>query len=250
MRKLLTAEYRKTRGRYMLLTTLGITTVELVWMLGGDLSEDAILKGWMMLLFQMPLINALFLPILAIVVSSRLGDLEHKSGMLKEQCCMVKRGSFYDAKLLYGSMFMLISIVVTFCVTIAYGYVNHFGGALPVKEYLLLFLFTVTATGVIYLLQHTLAICCKKTVIPFAVGIVGEFTGVLSMFLPSIPFLRKSIPWGYYGMMMFVGSDYDRATRISTYYMFEIDWGGFCLMLVVLVVLYPAGRKLFGRMDL
>lgn len=247
--KLFTAEYRKTRGRYMLPTILCMIAAELAWILNGRLSEDAVLKGWMMLLYQLPLINALFLPVMAIVISFRLGDLEHKGNMLKNLCCIAKRGSLYDAKLLYGGGLMFVSVIVQFPAVILYGHIMRFGGEFPVKEYLYLLLFTVTATGAVYLLQHALALCCKKTAVPFLVGIIGEFAGVLSMFLPQT-FLQKSIPWGYYGMMMFVGAEYDRATRISTYYRLEIDWGGFMLMLAASALLYAGGKWIFCNMDM
>ncbi len=250
MGRLLIAEYRKTRRRYILLVMLGMTAVELFWTLHGDLSEDAILKGWMMLLYELPLINALFMPILAVVISSQLGDLEHKGGMLKELCCITERGKLYDAKLLYGSALIFSSIVLQFAVILWFGHRKHFGGKLPVKEYLLLFLFTVTVTGFLYLLQHGLAMCCKKTAVPYLVGVIGEFVGVFSMFLPQFPALRRCVPWGYYGVMMFVGSEYDRATRISTYYMLDIDWGGFCLMILWSLLLYLAGKRVFCKMDL
>lgn len=245
MAKLLRAEYRKTRGRYLFLTVLGLTLVELLWMLGGKLNEDAIKKGWMMMIYQQPLINALFFPVLLIVISTRLGDLEHKNSMLKELCCIVEREHIFDAKFLYGGVLILISILIQFAGMICCGYRKGFGGSMPIKEYIFLLLFTLVPTLVLYIIQHTLALCCKKPLIPFIVGIVGEFIGVLFMFLPPIPFLRKIIPWYYYGALMFVGMDYDRATRIADYYYMDIDWPMFFVMLALSAALYFAGRKAF-----
>ena len=87
------AEYRKTRGRYLFLFVLAMSAVGLMWALSGKLSEDAIAKGWYMLLYQMPLINVLILPMMAMLIASRLGDLEHKNGMLKHLCTVAERGN-------------------------------------------------------------------------------------------------------------------------------------------------------------
>lgn len=250
MRKLLTAEYRKTRGRYLGLTVLGLTAAEVLWLLGGKLKEDAILKGWMMMLYQQPLVNALFLPVLIIIVTTRLGDLEYKNDMLGVLCCMAEKKSLFDAKLIYGGVLVFFSIILQFICMIGFGFFKHFGGRMPVKEYLYLFLFTLTPSLLLYLIQHTLALCCKKPMMPFLVGIIGEFAGVLSMFLPQIPFLRKILPWGHYGELMFVGMDYDKTTRIATYYYMDIGWDMFFVMLFLAVIFYFIGREIFCRREI
>jgi len=250
MRALLKAEYRKTRGRYLFLTVFGIAMAGMIWCFGGNLSEDAILKGWMMELYQMPLMSALFLPVLATVVASRLSNLEHKNGMLRKLCCIAERGKLFDAKLLYGSFLMLTGIVLTFAGLFFNGFLRGYGGFPQIKEYALLFLFTVVPTMVIYILQHTVSLCCKKAAVPFIVGVTGEFIGIMFMFLPPIPVLRQLFPWGYYGVMMFVGSDFDRATRISTYYYLNIDWVSFGIMFVIGILLYFTGKRIFYRMEL
>ncbi len=42
---------------------------------------------------------------------------------------------------------------------------------------------------------------CEKPAVPYIVGIVGEFVGLLSMFLPY-RCLYYGTPWGYYGALM------------------------------------------------
>ncbi len=244
------AEYQKTRRRYLLLFVLGMSAAALVWALSGKISEDAIAKGWYMLLYQMPLINVLMLPIMAMLLSSRLGDLEHKNGMLKQLCCMAERGKLYDAKLLYGFGLMLVGILIQWLGIIADGlFRHHFGGGFLLKEYLLLLLFTIAPTFAIYVLQHSVAMCCVKPAVPYIVGIIGEFLGVLSMFLPYTV-LIKGTPWGYYGVLMMIRSEYDRETRISTYFYREIDWAGFAEIIIIAVVIYIVGKICFCRKEM
>ena len=244
------AEYRKTRRRYLLLFVFGMTAMELIWALHGKLSEDAIEKGWYMLLYQMPVINVIVLPMLAMLIASRLGDLEHKNNMLKHLCTITERGRLYDVKLLYGLSLMLISILMQWCGIIADGFFrHHFGGNFLLKEYLLLLLFTVMPAFAVYILLHTVAMCCEKPAVPYVVGIVGEFVGLLSMFLPY-PFLYYGTPWGYFGALMIMGAEYDRETRISTYFYRDINWGGFAAVTIITVVIFAAGRMVFCRKEI
>lgn len=250
MRALWKAEYRKTRRRYLLLFVCGMTAMGLIWALHGKLSDDAIEKGWYMLLYQMPVINVIVLPMLAMLIASRLGDLEHKNNMLRHLCTMAERGKLYDAKLLYGLGLMLISILMGWFGIIADGFfMHHFGGHFLFKEYILLLLFTVMPTFAVYILLHTLAMCCEKPAVPYIVGIVGEFVGLLSLFLPY-RCLYYGTPWGYYGSLMLMGAEYDREARISTYFYREVNWGGFTAITIITVAIYIMGRMIFCRKEL
>lgn len=244
------AEYQKTRRRYLLLFVLGMTAMGLIWALPGELRDDAIEKGWYMLLYQMPVMNVIILPMLAMLVASRLGDLEHKNNMLRYLCTMTERRKLYDAKLLYGLGLMLASILLQWLGIIADGFFrHHFGGNFLLKEYILLLFFTIMPTFAIYILLHTLAMCCEKPAVPYIVGIVGGFVGLLSLFLPY-RCLYYGTPWGYYGSLMLVGAEYNRETRISTYFYREVNWGGFAAITMITIVIFLAGRTIFCRKEL
>lgn len=243
------AEYKKTRGRFLMPFVLGLSAISLIWALGGKLSEDAIQKGWYWLLYQMPLINTLMLPVMALLLSSRLGDLEHKNGMLKQLCCVADKGKLFDAKLLYGMGLMLTGIILQWCAIIADGFFrHHFGGRFLWKEYLLLLLFTLAPAGAVYVLQHTLAMCFARPAVSYIVGIVGEFAGVMFLFLPY-RWLLQAVPWGYFGALMIVGLEYDRETRISMFFYRETNWAGFVAIIIITIVIYIIGRIAFCKKE-
>ncbi|MGI5825179.1 MAG: ABC transporter permease, partial [Bacillota bacterium] len=205
MIKLLKCEFMKARRRYVFLTALVITVLGLCWGLYGNYTEVIIKHGWRMFLYQLPLVNAIFLPLLAMVVSSRLCGMEHKGLMLKQLECIISPGKLYDAKLIYGLSIMTVCTLLMWSATVVFGIYKGFEGGFPVKLYLLYLLFTIVPTAVIYIFQHSLALIFKNQAVSFFVGILGEFVGIFSMFLPSIPMLRKSVLWGYYGVLQFVG---------------------------------------------
>ena len=190
MMRLLKCEYMKTRHCFILTTALVISAMCLCWCLYGKVTDDIIKHGWRMFLYQFPLVNAIFLPLLSTVIASRLCNIEHKKNMQKLLFCIEKKDKLFDAKLLYGLGIITVCIILMWIVTVIFGIVNGFLSPFPIKLYLLYFIFTLIPTVVIYIFQHTLSMLFKNQAIAFFTGIIGEFIGIFSMFLPSIPFLR------------------------------------------------------------
>lgn len=248
MIKLLQCEFRKTRGRYIFITAIVITVIQLCWALYGKYGDFMLENGWMAFLYQLPLVNAIFMPILSVIVSSRLCDIEHKGAMLKSLAVITEKGKIYDAKFIYGLSITLFCNIVSWAVTIIGGYVIGFHGGVPIKLYLLYLLFTVTPTIAIYIFQHTLSLLFKNQAVTFFAGIIGTFGGLFSMFLPQLPWMRKSLIWGYYGVLQFVGLFGWTSETRYTNARFEVmgfDWNWFCVLIVVSIVMYIIGRKLF-----
>ncbi len=250
---LLQCEYQKTRGRYLFVTALAITAVQLCWILYGKYTDPFILQnGWMMFLYQLPLANAIFLPLLSTIVSSRLCDIEHKGVMFKQLSVIMEKKSIYNAKLLYGLGITLFCILLSWAATIIFGYCIGFGGHIPMGLYLLYLLFTAVPTIAIYIFQHSLAMLFKNQAIPFFAGIIGTFLGMFSMFLPNLPFLRRILIWGYYGTLQFVGLfGWTSETRYANAYfeVMDIDWLFFGILIVASIALYLLGRTLFIRKE-
>ncbi len=251
--KLLKCEYLKTRKRYVWITALVITAFCLLWTLHGNYNDFMLDNGWMMFLYQLPIINALFLPILAMIIASRLADIEHKGVMLKQLCPITKKGRLFDAKLVYGLLIMTVSLVIMYVGIVAGGKFIGFRNEFPVRLYAIFFLFTETTTFVIYILQHTLSLLIKNQIIPFFIGIIGEFIGIISLFLPSVPFLRKSIIWGYYGVLGFVGMfGWDKDSRYANAYfeVMHIDWTFWFVLIACGILIYIIGRKIFCEKEI
>lgn len=249
---LLQCEYQKTKKCYILLTALGIAAVQMLWGLHGKYDDFMIENGWMAFLYQLPLVNAIFLPILSATVASRLCDIEHKGVMLKQLMVLTKKESFYNAKLIYGLAIVLFCNVLSWAVTIAFGYYKGFGGVLPIKLYLLYLLFTAVPTIAIYMVQHIISLLYKNQTVAFCVCIIGTFIGLFAMFLPQMPFLRRALPWGYYGVMQFVGLfGYTAETKYDYAYfeMMPIDWTYFGVLILMCLAIYIIGLQLFKKKE-
>ncbi|MCH5212978.1 MAG: ABC transporter permease [Oscillospiraceae bacterium] len=253
MIKLLKCEYMKTRRRYVLLTALVVTAALLTWTLHGNYGEDFLKIAWMGFLYQMPLINAIFLSLLSIIVSSRISDIEHKGVMLKQFAAVAERGKIYDAKFIYGFAIVLLCTLISWVGLIVGGYCKGFGGDVPIKLYLLYLLFTITPTLAVYIFQHTMSLCFKNQAVTFFTGIIGTFCGVFSMFPQQFPWLRRIFIWGYYGTLQFVGLfDWTKEDKYKSAHfdVIGIDWTFFGVLLAICVVMYIIGRMIFKRKEL
>ena len=107
-------------------------------------------------------------------------------------------------------------------------------------------------TVVIYIFQHSLSIIFKNQAVAFFVGIIGEFAGIFSMFLPNVPFLRKSLLWGYYGVLQFVGLfGWTKETRYENAYfdIMPIDWTFFWVLSAAGIIIYFAGKRIFCKRE-
>lgn len=253
MRGLLKTERMKTKGCRILLTALVLTGLGLAAGLYGDYKPDAIRLGWRMFLYQLPLVNAIFLPLMAAILAGRLCGLEHGGGMLRKLCCLTERGKLFDAKLLSGLAVMTGCVLINWGVTVAFGMVKGFEGEWPARLYLYYLLFTLLPTLVIYLFQHTLSLCLKNQAAPFFIGIGGEAAGVFSLFIPQLPWLRKSLLWGYYGELQFVGLfDWSKETRyqFAHFDLLPINWDSFGILAAAGAVMYVVGRTWFERKEI
>lgn len=253
MIRLLKCEYLKTKRKYIFLTAAAAMAVYFIWIFHGSGATEAELKhGWMLLLYQLPLVNTIFMPFLCIITASRLSAPEHKGIMLKQLCTIASKRRLYDAKLMYGAFIMSLCTASGCLGVILFGTLKGFGGIFPSAMYMRYFLYTLMPTLEIYIIQHTLALMFRNQAIGFFTGITGEFIGLFSLFLPNIGWLRKIIPWGHYGQLDFIGLyGWSKETRMKYIYFSPMDTQKFELIIPVLcIILYLTGAYLFERKEL
>lgn len=118
MTALLKAEYLKNRRRYIFLTELALTAAAGAWAFYGSYTGEsgsfALENGYMLYLYQLPLINTIFFPLMCTLIASRLAETEHSGGGFRRLCVIAERGRVYDAKLIYGIIPVLLCAVL-FC---------------------------------------------------------------------------------------------------------------------------------------
>lgn len=253
MIKLLKAEYMKTKRCHIFLVALSITFISVFWSLYDINFDFAIQNGWMMILYQSPIINALFLPLLSTIIASQIGGIEHKGQMLKRLCTIFERKSIFNAKMIYGLVILSACTILMFLAKIIYGIYIGFGDIFPLHLYLLSLLLSLIPTLVIFIFQYSLSMNFNNQAVTFFAGIIGEFIGLFSMFVPQIPILRKSIIWGYYGALQFVDLfGWTKETRYenATIEQIPLDWSAFAIIIILGIAIYFIGQYYFKRKEL
>jgi hypothetical protein len=249
MIKALIVELYKTRRKKIGWVVAAFILTQLFWIIWSmsRMKADDEMRGWMVILYQFPLLNAIMMPVMAAVIASRLGDLEHKGQAYRLLRTIAPAGLLFDVKFFTGALYMLTAALLQLGVILASGYFKGFEGS-PPFERLFCYLFFTTAVNLsILLLQQILSLLFTNQMVALSAGLIGAFAGLFSLFFPQS--LQKLILWGYYGVLMIVRLDWNPDTRISHYSWTPIDWPGFILLGIFFSLLYGLGRFLFTRKE-
>lgn len=246
----LAVEFYKIRRRKVWLVVAALIATQALWALWSFNNMDAheLEQGWMGALYQFPLLNSIMMPVIAAVVASRLCDVEHKGQTLRLLETIMPAGQLFDVKFFCGAAYMLATVILQLLVIAATGWVKGFGGEIPLAMFGCYLLFTCAVNLTLLLLQQILSLLFANQMIALAVGLIGAFSGLFSMFFPQG--YQKLTLWGYYGVLMFVRMDWERSTRITNFSWAPIDWSGLAILAVLFGVLYAAGRTVFIRKEL
>lgn len=250
MKKAVSLEFAKLRGRWLWLLPLLCLAVQgawLWWNMSG-MSHREIVQGWQHYLYQLPAVNAIFLPLLMAVLASRLADVEHKGLMLKQLYTVQSRGKLLLAKLTVGGWYLLWLMAGQLFTMLLVGLYKGFYGPIPWGYFGCYVLFTYTITLCIFLVQLLLSLLICNQAIPLIVGITGSFCGLFSLFLANHP-LSKLVLWTYYSQLFLCRMDWDRETRITEMYWLEPAWDSFALLMVGFLLTLWAGWRLLERKE-
>lgn len=250
MKEAVALEFYKTRHRRIWLIVSAMIFVQMLWSIWGVGRMDAreLSQGWMYFVYKFPLLNSIMMPVIAAVVASRLSDVEHKGQTLKLLNTVMPAGRLFTAKFICGALYLFAVVLLQIVVMVVTGCIAGFVGNPPLDKLLLYLLFTLAVTLTILLLQQVLSILFTNQMISLCVGLIGGLTGLFTMFFPQG--LARLILWGYYGVLMLVGMNWDAGTRIMDYHYTPVDWGGFVTLTVAFCALYIIGRALFVRKEM
>mgnify|MGYP000956893371 CR=1 FL=1 len=243
-------EFYKGKRRHIWLSIIILIFAQMAWAIwaSGKMDDHRLAQGWIYMMYQFPIINSIVMPILSAVIASRICDTEHKGDTLKLMYTITKPHKIFNAKLIYGGFYVITAVLLQVVAIIFAGKITGFKGSIPYMYYFYYGLFTAVVSLTILLLHQILSLQFKNQMISFAVGLFGAFLGLFSMFFPQR--LQLLLLWGYYGVLMFVNMNWDRATRIMDLYYTDINWSGFVLLIIMFLFLYLLGVELFKRKEM
>lgn len=210
--KTLCVELKKSRHRHNGLVAVGIALFVLLWGSQTDGGEGA---GYAALLYSVPLMNTVVMPLGTAVLASRLWDLESK-----EKCCRMlltlqSRKSLFAGKA--GAALLQIALIVGVesAGILALGRLGSDPEALPWSQLGWLSLSTFAVNAMLFFLWLLLSIRFDNQVPTLAAGMLGSLSGLFSAFMP--PLVSYLLPWGYYIPLGTVRVDWNPETHSVHY---------------------------------
>lgn len=249
MIKALSMEFYKIRRRRVGLTVLAVIIIQFMYGLWQMNYKDAhqLSQGWMECFYKFSTINCIFMPMLSSVIASRLSDIEHKGNTLKLLKVIMPSKELFKAKFLCCGFYMLIATLLQVGIMIFIGKLRGITELFPVGYFFYYALFTLIINLTLVLLQLILSLQFKNQVIAFAVAITGIFLGLYSLFFENA---GKYVLWSYYAILSPSKMNWDKSTRMVNFYWSGIPLKEFLILILVAVLLYIIGKKLFIRKEL
>lgn len=248
--KTLKLEFYKIKRRKVWLTMFAMLSVQLLWGLWAlrNPKDWELESGWLSLLYFLPLLDGIMVPTMVSVLASRLADVEHKGNTYKQLETLRSAGSLYHAKAVCGCIIIAALFTVQFAFFIALGYHLGYAGSPDVKHYLLSYALTLASNISLFLLQLALSMLFANQMIPLVAGLGGSMAALLLMFVTTYSFL----PWGGNLSAALVMSDWDKTTRISTYYyraFSPAETAAVTAIFIWIIIFYVGGRIIFTRRE-
>lgn len=234
----LSAEQKKVRRKRIWLVPFAFLAFEIVWTLWllSHIKEDERSTGYLMLFYQLPILNTIIIPTMISVIASRLCDMEIKGDTLKLLYTMQPPSGFFDCKYLAGVKYLLC-FTIGHCVLIpAAGWAFRFGNPLKISMLAAYLSVTLCTSMILLCLQQTLSLMSNSQIMPLAAGLAGSFLGLFSLFFPA-PVARLVI-WGYFNAFPCVRMDWERSTRIMEFYEIPFSLPGFLMFITAGILIF------------
>ena len=248
--KALYLEMYKCRRRRMPLIVLAMMCLVCLWMLWAlrDLSVAELGQGYRNMLYQLPLLNAIVLPVLICVVVSRLCDMEHKGAGWKQLRTMEEAGQLYTAKLACAALHIAAAVGIELGFMLVYGKYRGFSDLPGAGTFLLYFTGQFLTSLFLILVIQGVAVRYVNQFVPLVAGLIAGFLGLMSMFFS--PWVMRLVPSAYYGLLSTVRMDWNRLARTVHYYDVGFSWPDCLALLAACIAAYCIGRKGFENSEI
>lgn len=249
MRTLL-LEFYKIKRRKIGLTITAFLAVQFLWGLWAfhDPTPAEQAKGFLSLLYSIPILDAVMVPPIMAILASRLADIEHKGCTYKQLETLRTPGSLYHAKACCGLLIIIVMFAVQYTLFILLGYVIGYQDSPDAAHYLLSYGLKLASNSALFLMQLALSMLFANQMIPLVVGLCGSLFGLLLMFVKMYSFL----PWGGNLNSALVMIEWNADTRQASYFYREyspVELAAVGMIFVWLVLFYVGGRLLFNRRE-
>lgn len=197
MLRSLRAELQKAHRRHDGPVCLLVPLAVLLWSVysapGGTKSAE---DGYHALLYTLPIMNAVLVPVGMAMLASRLWDVEVKGNFPKLLYTLQSRRSLFVAKALLGTGEVCLIVAVELTGILLLGQRNGYRDFPPAEQLFYLAACTVTVALMLFFSELLLTILLANPLPALCTGIAGALVGLFSAFMP--PIVSYFVPWGYF----------------------------------------------------
>ena len=238
------AELQKAHRRHDLALCLLIPGIVVLWVGGlAPTDPEELANGYSALLYSLPVIEAILMPVMMAVLASRLWDMEIKGNTAKLLYTLQSRRSLFAGKAVFGVLEVLLVTVLELACVPVLGRVHGYTEAFPTGQLVYLFVCTLAVDTMLFFGEFLLMLWVGSPLPALCVGIVGALVGLFSAFMP--PLASYFVPFGYYiPLSAYEVANWDEATHTVTYGTRPFNWGLLAFTLALGAVLFAlAWRK-------
>lgn len=208
------AEVQKAHRRHDLPVAVGIALIVVLWAsASAPGTADELATGYSSLLYALPIMNAVVMPVGMAALASRIWDAETKGQTCKLLFTLQSRDSLFAAKATLGMMENLLVCGLECLAIPLLGILQGFTEQPNPGLCLWLLVCTFCVNGMLYFLSFLLSIRAQNQVAALAVGFCGALIGLFAAFMPK--WFAYLVPFGYYIPLSPVGMNWDADTRIA-----------------------------------
>jgi len=191
----LRSELLKYKRKKLFLVVFLIQSLALLWLFAIVSQDKKEFLNWESLLSRVSMINALFLPIMIAIITSRIIDFENKGNTWKLLCAIpTSRQLVYMSKIIYSIVFLIYAGVISIFAIIAIGKIFNFESGVPVILLLKYGLFTIIGCIPMVILQLWISLIVKNQVFALTAGVIGSFLGYFGQMFPWRDWIIHTYP--------------------------------------------------------
>ena len=241
-------EFAKARRKHLWLASLGLLAFQFAWLVAVASSSVKRSPDFDGILYMLPQLNAIVLPLLCAIVASTVTDMENQANMWKLLLTMEDARRVVTAKWVTCLVILVAVVGVQTTgvgiVASALGFTQNLPGPALLARYALS-TFAVCAM----LLSIVQAVCLgtANQFIPMVVGIALCFLGLFIAYLP--PAFSWFVPSGYFFVTRLVDGAFN-ASQHMEFWPAPFPVAGLVVCAVACVVALALSRLVFAKREL
>lgn len=249
--KLLKLEFYKLRRKNMLLTMAIFLAIELLWVIWAVKSftgRHGLDMGWEDMMYNITMMNCLFMPTLIAILTSRISDMEHKGETFKLLFTQLAPKQLYGVKFWCAAILLVPLVIGQTAGMIAIGKMFHFSKSIPVQQLLLFILSTFTVDVCIAAMQLWVALVWPNQMTALILGLAGSFLGIMSNFFPSG--ISRLFLWSYYAQTSVVLPQFNGENNTFLLFFKPMPLMPLIIIIAAGMIFYSIGTIHFSRKEL